>query len=359
MVGVRNFKFATGSRRYQRMHHRNVRIFALVAVLAAGLAACAVPDDPPPPPPPPPPVAPVVVPPVVVPPVVVPGSATADQNGSLGSCPVFPADNAWNRDVSALPVDTNSQHYIDTILASGTNKKLHADFGGDGEYGIPYITVPGDQPRVPVSFVDYGDESDPGPYPIPTGAPVEGGSDRHVLAVDRDHCMLYELFGATAMADHWDASSGAVFDLRSNALRPDSWTSADAAGLPIFPGLVRYDEVASGHIDHALRFTVSQSQRAYIHPATHAASSSTDPNRPPMGLHLRLQASFDVSGYTGESRVVLDALKQYGMIVADNGSNWFVSGAADTRWNDDDLDQLKTIPGSAFEVVDTGEPIRH
>jgi hypothetical protein len=272
---------------------------------------------------------------------------------------VFPADNAWNRDVSALPVDTNSQHYIDTILASGTNKKLHADFGGDGEYGIPYITVPGDQPRVPVSFVDYGDESDPGPYPIPTGAPVEGGSDRHVLAVDRDHCMLYELFGATAMADHWDASSGAVFDLRSNALRPDSWTSADAAGLPIFPGLVRYDEVASGHIDHALRFTVSQSQRAYIHPATHAASSSTDPNRPPMGLHVRLQASFDVSGYTGESRVVLDALKQYGMIVADNGSNWFVSGAADTRWNDDDLDQLKSIPGSAFEVVDTGEPIRH
>jgi hypothetical protein len=287
----------------------------------------------------------------------VPPSGTADQNGSIGSCPVFPADNAWNRDVTALPVHANSQRYIDTILASGANTKLHADFGGDGEYGIPYITVPGNQARVPINFVDYGDESDPGPYPIPIGAPVEGGSDRHVLAVDRDNCKLYELFGAAAMGDHWDASSGAVFDLRSNALRPDSWTSADAAGLPIFPGLVRYDEVASGQINHALRFTVSQSQRAYLHPATHWASSSTDPNRPPMGLQLRLSASFDVSGYTGQTRVVLDALKKYGMIVADNGSNWFVSGAADTRWNDDDLNQLKTVPGSAFEVVDTGEAI--
>ena len=178
---------------------------------------------------------------------------------------MFPADNAWNRDVSGLPVDANSQHYIDTILASGTNKNLHADFGGDGAYGIPYITVPGTQPRVPITFVDYGDESDPGPYPIPTGAPVEGGSDRHVLAVDRTNCKLYELFGAQAMGNHWDASSGAVFDLRSNALRPDGWTSADAAGLPIFPGLVRYDEVASGHINHALRFTVSP-DAAWVHP---------------------------------------------------------------------------------------------
>jgi hypothetical protein len=207
----------------------------------------------------------------VVPPVI-PPSSTVDQNGSLGTCPAFPADNAWNRDVSGLPVDANSQHYIDTILASGTNKSLHADFGGGGAYGIPYITVPGTQPR-----------------------------DRHILAVDRTNCKLYELFGAQAMGNHWDASSGAVFDLRSNALRPDSWTSADAAGLPIFPGLVRYDEVASGHINHALRFTVAQTQRGYIHPATHWASSSTDPNRPPMGLQLRLKASFNVSGYTGQT----------------------------------------------------------
>jgi hypothetical protein len=272
---------------------------------------------------------------------------------------VFPADNAWNRDVSGLPVDANSKHYIDTILASGTNKNLHADFGGNGAYGIPYITVPGSQPRVPITFVDYGDESDPGPYPIPTGAPVEGGSDRHVLAVDRTNCKLYELFGAQPMGNHWNASSGAVFDLRSNALRPDGWTSADAAGLPIFPGLVRYDEVASGHINHALRFTVSQTQRGYMHPATHWASSSTDPNRPPMGLQLRLKASFNVSSYTGQTRVVLTALKKYGMIVADNGSNWFVSGAADSRWNDNDLNQLKQIPGSAFEVVNTGQSIHH
>jgi hypothetical protein len=322
------------------MKRGNVRIFALVAALGVCLAACALP-----PPPPPPPVA--------------PPSGTGDQNGSLGSCPVFPADNAWNRDVSGLPVDANSQHYIDTILASGTNRNLHADFGGGGEYGIPYITVPGTQPRVPITYVDYGDESDPGPYPIPTGAPVEGGSDRHVLAVDRDNCKLYELFGAEPMGNHWDASSGAVFDLRSNALRPDSWTSADAAGLPIFPGLVRYDEVASGHINHALRFTVAQTQRGYVHPATHWASSSNDPNRPPMGLQLRLKAGFNVSGYTGQARVVLDALKKYGMIVADNGSNWFITGAADSRWDDHDLNQLKTIPGSAFEVVNTGEAIHH
>jgi hypothetical protein len=268
---------------------------------------------------------------------------------------VFPSDNWWNRDVSGLPVDANSQDYVDTVLASGANKFLHADFGGDGAYGIPYVTVPGSQPRVAVDFVDYGDESDPGPYPIPLGAPIEGGGDRHVLAVDRDHCRLYELFAATPVGDHWEAGSGAVFDLQSNALRPEGWTSADAAGLPIFPGLVRYDEVASGRIDHALRFTVSQTQRAYLHPATHWASSSTNPDRPPMGLRFRLKASFDVSGYHGQARVVLDALKRYGMMVADNGSNWYITGAADTRWDDDDLDQLKRVPGSAFEVVDTGE----
>jgi hypothetical protein len=270
---------------------------------------------------------------------------------------VFPADNAWNRDVSALPADSNSGNYLTAIAGFGGNQKLHADFGGDGEYGIPYITVPGTQTKVPIDFTDYGDESDAGPYPIPLTAPVEGGSDAHVLAVDRDHCKLYELFAASSGTGRWSAASGAVFDLTSNALRPEGWTSADAAGLPIFPGLVRYDEVASGHIDHALRFTVSRSQRAYLHPATHWASSSTDPNLPPMGLRFRLQASFDVSSYTGQARVVLNAMKKYGMIVADNGSNWFISGAADTRWNDDDLNQLKQVPGSAFEVVNTGESL--
>jgi hypothetical protein len=288
-----------------------------------------------------------------------PAGGTWAENGPLGSCRVFPADNAWNRDVSSLPVDPNSAHYLASIAAVGGNQKLHADFGGGGAYGIPYITVPGTQPKVPVDFLAYADESDPGPYPIPLAAPVEGGSDRHVLAVDRDHCKLYELFGAATGTSRWSADSGAVFDLTSNALRPEGWTSADAAGLPIFPGLVRYDEVASGHIDHALRFTISKSQRAYLHPATHWASSSTDANLPPMGLRLRLKASFNVSSYTGEARVVLDALKKYGMIVADNGSNWFISGAADTRWNDDDLNQLKTVPGNAFETVDTGEALHH
>ncbi len=284
---------------------------------------------------------------------------SGDANGSLGSCPTFPADNAWNQDVSGLPVDPNSANYLAGIAGLGGNQKLHADFGGGGAYGIPYITVPGTQPLVPIAFGAYGGESDPGPYPIPLNAPIESGSDHHVIAVDRDNCKLYELFDAATQGDHWTADSGAVFNLRSDALRPDTWTSADAAGLPIFPGLVRYDEVSAGQIDHALRFTVARTQAGFIHPATHAASSSTDPNLPPMGLRLRLKASFDVSGYHGEARVVLDALKKYGMIVADNGSNWYISGAVDTRWDDNDLNQLKTVAGSAFEVVNTGEPIRH
>jgi hypothetical protein len=282
-----------------------------------------------------------------------PSSGTGDQNGSLGACPVFPADNPWNTDVSTAPVRSGSSATIANILANGGDF-LHADFGGGGAFGIPYVTVTGTQAPVGVDFVDYGDESDPGPYPVPLGAPIEGGSDRHVLTVDRDHCVLYELYNATPVGDHWQASSGARFDLRSNALRPLGWTSADAAGLAIFPGLVRYDEVAAGHIDHALRFTVNATQRAYVLPATHFASSSTDPNRPPMGLRLRLRAGYDITGFHGQARVVLEALKRYGMIVADNGSNWFITGAADTRWNDTDLDQLKTVPGSAFEVVDTG-----
>ncbi len=276
---------------------------------------------------------------------------------TIGDCTVFPADNAWNTDVSAFPVDPRSDAYLASISADG-DEYLHADFGEDPDYGIPYVVVDADQPFVPVTFTDYGDESDPGPYPIPLDAPVEAGGDAHVLAVDTGNCTLYELYDAEQRGRGWAAASGAVFDLRSNDLRPEGWTSADAAGLPIFPGLVRYDEIEAGAIQHALRFTVSQSQRGYLHPATHYASHDDNPDLPPMGLRLRLRADFDLGGFTGQARVILEALKTYGMIVADNGTSWFISGATDPRWDDDDLNQLKTVPGTAFEVVDTGEPIR-
>jgi hypothetical protein len=272
----------------------------------------------------------------------------------VGDCAVFPVDNPWNADISEYPVHPNSDAYIAAISQYG-DEYLHADFGGDGEYGIPYVVVDDSQPFVPITFTAYGDESDPGPYPVPDDAPVENGSDQHVLVVDADHCMLYELYKAEYNGAGWDAESGAVFDLASNDLRPAGWTSADAAGLPIFPGLARYDEVEAGAILHALRFTVQESQRAYIPPATHWASDSDDPDLPPMGLRLRLKADYDISGYTGQARVVLEALRVYGMIVADNGTSWFISGASDPRWDDDDLNQLKSVPGSAFEVVETGE----
>ena len=280
----------------------------------------------------------------------------------IGGCPVFPANNAWNTDVSAYPVDSNSANYLGGIASLGGNQKLHADFGSDPTYGIPYVVVPAGQAPVPITFTAYGDESDPGPYPAPLNAPVEGGpnstGDRHVLVVQQGSCKLYEMYRAFQSGSGWNADSGAVFDLNSNALRPEGWTSADAAGLPILPGLVRYDEVKSGQINHALRFTVAQTQRAYIHPAVHWASSSTATNLLPMGARLRLKASFDTSPYTGDTRVILEALKKYGMIVADNGSSWFVSGATDSRWNDTDLNQLKNVPGSAFEVVATGAIVR-
>ncbi|NDJ53210.1 MAG: hypothetical protein GYB68_09020 [Chloroflexi bacterium] len=272
------------------------------------------------------------------------------------NCPVFPGDNPWNTPVTDLPVHPNSANFIAAISAS--RDFLHPDFGGDqAQYGIPFIVVPGTEPLVPITFTAFGDESDPGPYPIPENAPVEGGSDRHVIAVDGDNCMLYELFNAEWNGTGWNADSGATFNLRSNALRPEGWTSADAAGLPIYPGLARYDEVAAGEINHALRFTVQQSQRAYIYPALHFASSSADPNLPPMGLRVRLRADYDLSGFTGQSRVILEALKEYGMIVADNGSSWFISGANSPNWDDDDLNQIKTVPASAFEAVYTGETI--
>jgi hypothetical protein len=284
-------------------------------------------------------------------------TARAQQPPTVGNCPVFPADNPWNQDITALPVHPNSNNYIASISAAGS-QFLHADFGSNLEYDIPYVVVPGTQPLVPVTYVEYGDESDPGPFPIPPNAPVEAGSDRHVLVVDGDNCYLYELYHAENVGTGWEAGSGAMWDLLSNRLRPERWTSADAAGLPIFPGLVRYDEVSSGAINHALRFTVWRSQRGYIHPATHWASDTTDPNYPPMGLRLRLRADYNIAGFTGQARVVLEALRRYGMIVADNGTSWYISGATDGRWDDEDLDQLKTVPGAAFEAVYTGEIVR-
>ncbi len=270
------------------------------------------------------------------------------------SCTLFPDDNPWAQRVDDLPVHPNSDGYIDYLAGLAGNQFLHADFGENPDYGIPWTVVPRDQARVPVTF-DYDNESDPGPYPIPPDAPVEAGSDAHVLVVQDGDCVLYELFAAERQGAGWHAGSGAAFDLRSNKLRPDGWTSADAAGLPIFAGLARYDEVESGAVEHALRVTFSRTQRAYIHPATHFASSITDPDAPPMGLRLRLRADFDLGGYTGHARVLLEAMRDYGLIVADNGSNWYVSGATDPRWDDGDLDQLKSVPGSAFEVVYTGD----
>ena len=273
---------------------------------------------------------------------------------AIGGCPVFPADNAWNQNVSQAPVDT-SHDYIGS-LGSMT---LWPDFGGNGQYGIPYVSVPSSQPLVPISF-DVADESDPGPYPIPPDAPVEGGGDRHVIALRQGDCKLFELYAAEREGAGWHAYSGAVWNLRSNALRPEGWTSADAAGLPILPGLARRDEADKGVISHALRITVPTTQRAYIHPATHWASSNTDPDQPPMGLRVRLKASYDISRLRGQARVVAQALKTYGALVADNAgsSRVYIGGAVDPGWNDDDLNGLKTIPASALEAVRTNPVVR-
>jgi hypothetical protein len=273
-------------------------------------------------------------------------------------CPVFPASNALNQDLSKAPVDPNSARYIASI---GEGLHLHADFGANPHYGIPYAVVTRTQPKVPIEFTEFGEESDPGPYPVPPNAPVEGAGeegDRHVLVLQQGACKLYELYHASRHGAGWQAGSGAVFNLRSNALRPEGWTSADAAGLPIFPLLARYGEVQAGHIEHALRVTVQRTQRGYIHPATHFASSSSDPSLPPMGLRLRLKASFELAPYHGQALVILRALQHYGLIVADNGSSWFITGAPDPRFSEEDLNQLKTVPGSAFEAVQSG-PIIH
>jgi hypothetical protein len=277
----------------------------------------------------------------------------------LAGCPVFPADNQWNLRVDRLPLLPNSDAIVRSI---GAGEHVHADFGS-GRYqgapiGIPYVTVPRRQRRVPVSF-QYAAESDRGRYPIPRRVPIEGGrasdGDRHVIVVDRSRCRLYELFDAHPLygGARWRAGSGAIFKLRSNRVRPRGWTSADAAGLPILPGLARYPEVRRGRIDHALRFTASETRRAFIYPARHFASDLTDPDLPAMGQRLRLKAGFDISRFPRQSRIVLRALKRYGMILADNGSSWYVSGAPSRGWDNDDLHSLHGVPGGAFEVVDT------
>lgn len=297
-----------------------------------------------------------------------PTTPTAGEGPRIGGCPLLPPAHSLNQDISGYPVDPRSDAYVRSI---GLEAHVHPDFGaadlgqGPGGFGIPYRIVPESTPLIRTQFGDYADESDPGDYPIPLDAPVEGGpnsdGDRHVLVVQQGKCKLYELGNAYPRSNYWEASGGAIWDLNTG-LRPPhvqpGWTSVDAAGLPVLPGLVRYDEVAAGEIRHAVRFTVVRSQRAYIAPASHWASSITDQDVPPMGLRMRMKASYDLSKFKGQSLVIATALKRYGMIVADNGSNWYISGAPDTRWDDDDLNQLKGIPGSAFEAVTTGTVVR-
>ncbi len=270
--------------------------------------------------------------------------------------PSAPDQTAWNQDISSAPVDPNSNAIIAFINSHGATE-LHPDFGSPREYGIPYAVAGKRTKRTKVKFTAYGDESDHGKYRVPTNAPVEGGAnsdgDRHVIAYDKSRCKLYELYRAfpDKQRKRWSADAGVIWDLTSPELRPDGYTSADAAGLPIFPGLVRYDEVAAGHIDHAIRVTFEVTRSAWIHPASHCASDETSPNAPPMGMRLRLKSGYDTSQLTGAAKVIAEALKRYGFIVADNGSNWFFQGTSDRRWNDDNLSRLKAIPGSAFEVV--------
>lgn len=284
---------------------------------------------------------------------------TSVPNGSLHGQRPFPDDNWWNTDISASPVDANSATLITSCGLTG----LHPDFGtvwNGAPNGIPYVLVRGTQKPVPVTFT-YASESDPGPYPVPRNAPIEGGpnstGDRHVLVLDVDHKLLYEMYAAYPVngGASWRAGSGAIFDMTSNALRPMYWTSADAAGLPIFPGLVRYDEaVELGKIEHALRFTCPRTRRAFVDPARHYASNDVSTALPPMGMRVRLKSSFDITPFPAEVRVILTAMKKYGMMVADNGSGWFVSGAPDSRWSDANLATLRNVPSSAFEVVQMG-----
>lgn len=290
--------------------------------------------------------------------------ASANRKGPVlktrfGDVEIFPPDNPWNQDVSNLPVHPKSREYLES---AGFDKNLHPDFGtvwNGAPNGIPYVVVNGSQPKVPVKF-EYADESDPGPYPIPPEAPIEGGpksdGDRHILVIDATNKKLYETFSTYPDGTGWRAGSGAIFDLTSNKLRPAGWTSADAAGLPVFPGLVRYDEVVEQkEIRHALRFTVRKTQRGYIPPATHWASRSKDRNLPPMGLRVRLKANYDTSKFPPEAQVILKCLKTYGMLLSDNGGDWFISGTPDARWNDEAIRTLKRVKGRDLEAVFTGE----
>ena len=273
------------------------------------------------------------------------------------NCQILPADNVWHADISGLPVNGHSAAWLASANAGTTN--LHPDFGSSGDpnapYGIPWTAVPDSHAKVTPSF-DYADESDPGPYPFGPDTPIEGGQnssgDRHALMINKDTCVLYELYNANWNGGHPTAGSGAVFNLSSNALRPATWTSADAAGLPILPGLLRLDEVQSGHIDHAIRFTVQRTDKSFIWPARHQAGSASDPNLPPMGARFRLRADFDMSGYRPDTQVVLRAMQHYGLILADNGSNWYFQGEAVNTWDDGFISDLKRVPASAFEAVD-------
>ncbi|HEY0278103.1 MAG TPA: hypothetical protein VGC32_07525 [Solirubrobacterales bacterium] len=299
------------------------------------------------------------------------GPAGAAPAGDLGSCTVFPAppastslraaslgtEAAWNQNIAKAPRAANSAKVIAYIDSHGGDA-IHPDFGSPREYGFPYAVVGAGAEQLPIHYTAYGSESSPGPFPIPAGAPVEGGQgaegDRHVLVVDKSTCKLFELYDAhyaPIPKPHWDADAGVEWDLRSAALRPDGWTSADAAGLPIFPGLVRYEEAAAGHVDHAIRVTMDSTRDAWIHPASHCAGDTSSGAAPPMGLRLRLKAGYPVGKMGPAARAIAVAMKEYGLIVADNGSNWYISGSSDPRWDDEELDALKAIPGRDFEVV--------
>jgi len=304
-------------------------------------------------------------------------AAPASAAPTVGGCQVFPSppaslspqapslanQAAWNQDISKAPRDPRSAAYIAYIDSHGGDH-LHPDFGSPRPYGFPFAVVGPGQRQLPVNYTAYGSESSPGPFPIPANARIEGGQgsdgDRHVLVVDRADCTLYELYRAFYAAKpkpHWNADSGVAWDLGSSALRPDGWTSADAAGLPIFPGLVRYEEAAAGRIEHAIRVTFDSTRDAWVHPASHCAGDSASAVAPPMGLRLRLKAGYGLGGFNGPAKVIAEAMKRYGLIVADNGSNWYFSGSSDRRWDDDNLNQLKGIPGSAFEVVKSAAAI--
>jgi hypothetical protein len=311
--------------------------------------------------------------------VLIPGPASAvGPYPDLGSCSVFPdppastpanapslaTEAAWNQNIAKAPRAANSAKVIAYIDSHG-GTAIHPDFGSPRAYGFPYAVVGTGAKKVPIHYTAYGSESSPGPFPVPMSAPVEGGAhaegDRHVIVVDKSTCKLYELYDAFPRSKpkpHWDADAGVEWNLNSAALRPDGWTSADAAGLPIFPGLVRYEEAAAGHVDHAIRVTMDTTRNAWIHPASHCAGSTDDGAAPPMGLRLRLKKGYPLGGMGTAARAIATAMKEYGLIVADNGSNWYISGTSDRRWDDEELEPLKGIPGSAFEVVRSAAPVR-